>query len=77
MWGTAASTNALYAARQRVFLGFCKADSRTPLPATEPIVARFLEHLINQNRRNGTLEGYPVVIRHLVWGDQIDFKRGK
>ena len=44
-----------------------------PLPATESNVARFMELLISQNRRGGTIEGYLAAIRHLSivngWGE--------
>ena len=63
--GTAASTNAVYAPRQRKFADYCALRGIGPLPASELILLDYVGTLHSSGLSLGTCSGHLSAIRHL------------
>ena len=64
--GTAASTNRLYATKQRCFVRFCYARQLFILPLLETVqLLPYTNHLFNQGLRPNTVSTHLAALRHM------------
>ena len=63
--GTAASTNAVYAARQHMFVDYCATNNEQALPASEECLLKYIAGLHSAGRKSSTCSGHLSAIRHL------------